>query len=329
MPETMKAVVPTKSGASLRDIAVPEPSAGEILVRVHAAGVNRADVSLAKIPGPDGEAPKALGMEWAGEIIALGSGVTTWAVGDRVACWNRSGGYAEFATCDARCAFPLTAAMSFVDGAILPLVQMTAHNALTVGRFRPGDRVFVNGASSGVGLATMAIARLLGATRIIAGSTSPAKESRLLAAGADDVIDTRAAGWSSLALETTDGVGADVVVDMVSGPEFDETMRATAIGGNIVNVGRLGGQVSPINMDLHALRRIGIHGVTFRSRSMDDIAAIVAGLTRDVWPHIGGKMAPPPLEASFLLSSAEQALALMAANQHFGKIALLPSGEEV
>jgi NADPH2:quinone reductase len=317
----MIAGIASPSGVVVAKVPRPDPGRGELLVKVIAAGLNRADLGAARNafsarPGP-------IGMEWSGEVVALGEGATGFALGDLVAC-SGAGGYAEYAVADAGRALPVGAIDPFASAG-LPLALMTAHNALvTEGRFAAGQSVLVHGATSGVGIALIKIAKLLGARTVIGTSTSAEKRGLLAGFGVDYAIDPGEDGWVQHVLDATDGKGADVVIDMVTGAGINETMRATALHGQIVNVGRLAGKRADFDLDLHALRRIRFSGVTFRSRTPDEIRAIVAHVRRELWPAVEQGRLAIPIDRSFALSDVSAAHARMAANRHLGKILLRP-----
>jgi len=321
--QTMRAGVASADGLTLRDVPVPEPTAGQLLVKVSAAGMNRADLNAARGAGVASceSHGKAIGMEWAGEVVDLGGPDSGFAVGDRVTC-SGSGGYAEYAVADAARTFDVPSDMSYAEAAALPLALMTAHDALVrEGGFTTDQTILVHGASSCVGLATIAIARLMGASRILGTSTRPNRLARLAASGVT-AIDPSNADWPQAVHDATDGRGADVVVDMVTGPGINDTMRATAIHGRIVNVGRLAGTRADFDLDLHALRRLSLVGVTFRSRTPDEVRTIVRDVDRHLWPHVRSGALRLPMDREFDLEDAVAAHAYMLANHHFGKIML-------
>ncbi|MFA7601648.1 MAG: zinc-binding dehydrogenase [Novosphingobium sp.] len=319
----MRAAVSSPEGLVLHDVAVPEPGAEQLLVKVAAAGMNRADLNAARGAGvarPE-DMGRPIGMEWAGEVVALGTDVAGFALGDLVAC-SGTGGYAEFAVCDAGRAIRITpGTLDLQAAAALPLVLMTAHNALALGAFAPGSNVFVHGASSAVGIAAIQIARLHGAGRIGASARNPAKRDRLTGYGADMVF-APGPGWAAEWLNACGG--ADVLVDMIAGPAFDETLSAMALLGRLVLVGRLGGTRAEFDLDRIMLKRLSVVGATFRTRSIGEVRAIVEGVRRDVWPHVLGGRLTLPVDHIFPLAEAAQAHALMAGDGHFGKIVLVP-----
>jgi NADPH:quinone reductase len=327
MAETMMAGVSSEEGLVIAQVPKPAAGPGQILVAVEAAGLNRADLNAAKGAGvaTKGSLGKPIGMEWAGRIVACGEGVQGHAVGDHVAC-SGAGGYAQFAVAESVRAIGFDPGRVPVeDAAVLPLALMTAHNALVgAGNLKPGDNVIVSGASSAVGLAAVRIAKLLGAAFVAATSTNADKRARLGKWGADLVLDPTMDSWVEAYVSATDGHGADVTVDMVTGPSLDLLMRAAATCGRIVNVGRLGGLRADIDLDYHALKRLSLIGVTFRTRSLAEICAIVEGVRADLWRHVESGALRLPIDRTFALEEAPAAHAYMSGNRHFGKIILRP-----
>jgi NADPH2:quinone reductase len=235
-----------------------------------------------------------------------------------------SGGYAEYAVADWGRAVPVPANnMSWEQAATLPIALQTMHNAIvTAGRFKPGESVMIQGASSGVGLLGLQIAKLKGARVVIGTSTNAMRRDRLKEFGADVAIDTTQPNWSEGVLAATDKKGVDLIVDQVSASVANENMKAAAVLGRIVNVGRLGGFKGEFNYDLHALKRIDYIGVTFRTRSAEEVREIVRAMRADLWPDVESGKLKLPIDKVFPLDQAAAALAHMKANQHFGKIVL-------
>jgi NADPH:quinone reductase len=314
----MLAGVACPGGLEVVDVDLPTPGDFDLLVKVASASLNRADLFAAQALRDN--AGQTVGMEWAGTVVEIGSKVSWFGVGDRVVC-SGNGGYAEYACCPAVRAIAMSPELSFDEAAVLPLALMTAHNALIVANMKEGANVLVHGASSGVGLATIRIAQLLGANLVAATSRNADNRERLRDFGANPVVDP-ANGWASALKGATAGHGADVIVDLVTGPGLNETMRAAALLGRIVNVGRLGGMAGEIDLDFHALKRLSLIGVTFRTRTMDEVAAIVRGVAADLWRHVESGELRLPIDSVFPLGEAPAALARMARNEHFGKIVL-------
>lgn len=316
----MKAIISGPGGAVLADVATPRPEAHEILVRVRAASLNRAD--LAGLSAADG---RVMGMEWAGDVVELGSAAGRWRPGDRVMCTG-TGGFAEYAVADAGRACPIPDALaSYEEATVLTLALQAMHDAIvTHGNIQPGDDVLIHGASSGVGLMGLQIARLKGAKRIFGTSTHPQRRARLREFGATHAIDPTQPQWQQLVIDATDGKGVDLVVDQITGADFATTMKTTATGARVINLGRLGGAGGQFDFQSHALRRITYTGVTFRTRSPTEIRELNARMLGDLGEAIADGTLRMPIDSHFALAEAASAFARMAANAHFGKIVLNP-----
>jgi NADPH2:quinone reductase len=323
----MKAFIYGANGAEITDIAKPQPKGTQVLVRVRANGLNRADLGMTKghAHGSAGGVGAVLGMEWAGEVAELGPDARGVKVGDRV-MGSGAAAFAEYTLADHGRLFhiPSTSNMSFEEAATYPVALATMHNAVvTNGALQPGQSVLIQGASSGVGLMAMQIAKLKGAKLVIGSSTDPARRERLKEFGADLAVDSSDPGWVEQVLKATDGKGVDLIVDQVSASVANQNMEAAAILGRIVNVGRLGGMKGEFNFDLHALKRIDYIGVTFRTRTPEEVRAIVKAARADLWPAIEAGKLSLPIDKTFPLAQAAEALAHMKANAHFGKIVLV------
>ncbi|HEX2336963.1 MAG TPA: zinc-binding dehydrogenase [Hyphomicrobiaceae bacterium] len=321
----MKAAVLAESGMEIRDLARPVPGPSQVLVKVRAAGLNRADLMMAagQRHGSAGGPGTVLGLEFAGEVEAVGAAVTTVKPGQRVMC-SGNGGYAEYAVADWGRVSPIPANnMGYEAAATLPVALQTMHDAVvTNGRLKAGETVMIQGASSGVGLMGLQIAKLKGARLVIGTSTNPERRARLKEFGADLALDTTQPNWSALVLEATAGKGVDLIVDQVSASVANENLKAAAILGRIVNVGRLGGFKGEFDFDLHAMRRIDYIGVTFRTRTPEEVREIVRRMRADLWGDIEAGRLRLPIDRTFPLDQAAAALAHMRANAHFGKIVL-------
>jgi NADPH2:quinone reductase len=322
----MKAAVIGAGGVEIRDVPKPAPAPSQVLVRVRAAGLNRADLIMASghMHGSAGGPGAVLGLEFAGEVEAVGAEVKGIRPGDRVMC-SGTGGYAEHAVTDWGRVAPIPANnMSWEQAATLPIALQTMHNALvTAGRLKAGESVLIQGASSGVGLMGLQIAKLAGARLVMGSSTNPGRRARLAEFGADLAIDTTQPEWSQEVLRATDRKGVDLIVDQVSASVANENMKAAAVLGRIVNVGRLGGFKGEFDFDLHAMKRIDYIGVTFRTRSLEEVREIARLMRADLWPHVESGRLKLPIDKTFPLEQAAAALAHMRANAHFGKIVLV------
>ena len=280
----MKAAIAGDNGAEIRDLPKPEPGPNEVVIRARASSLNRADL-LATSRGGGAR----LGLECAGEVDAVGNAVTGIKPGDRVLA-SAAGGFAEY--------------------------------VVTAGRLKRGETLLMQGASSGVGLMGMQIGKLMGASLVIGTSTDPQRRARLKEFGCDLALDSSDPKWPQEVRKATADKGVDVIVDMISGSVVNQNLEAAAVLGRIVNVGRLGGNKGEFNFDVHALKRIDYIGVTFRTRSLDEIGEINRLLRADLWPSVEAGKLSLPIYKTYLLDDIADALSLMRANQHFGKIAI-------
>ena len=322
----MKAAVLGANGIEIRDVEHPTPGPEQVLIKVRAAGLNRADLIVAsgRMHGPTGGPGTILGLECAGEVAEVGAKVTGLKPGDRVMS-SAAATYAEYALADMGRVHRIPANnMSFEQAATLPVGLQTMHNAVvTAGRLKAGDAVLIQGASSGVGLIAQQIAKAKGARLVIGSSTNPDRRGKLTSFGADMAIDSREPAWPDQVLEATDGKGVDLIVDQISGYVANQNLKATAILGRIVNVGRLGGFHGDFDFDLHAMRRIDYIGVTFRTRTVEEVREINRLMRADLWADVEAGRIAIPIDKTFPLDEAAAALAHMKANAHFGKIVLV------
>jgi NADPH2:quinone reductase len=322
----MKAVVvaPGTDGPTLRleSVRDPEPGPHDLLVRVKAAGLNRADLARVQQHFAGGDVNIA-GLEAAGEIKAMGAEVVGFSVGDRVMAMCRDS-YAEFALFDARFAMRVPKGMAWEAAAATPTWYLTAHDALAVnGAMRSGDAVLIQAAAAGVGLAGVQVAKAMGAGRVLGTSRDAAKLARLKSFGLDVGIDTSAQDFTAAAKAETGGRGVDVIMDNVGASVLKGNMEALTIGGRMVGVGRLGGKMAEIDLDLLALKRLRLIGVTFRTRSIEEKAELARRAMADLGPLIeSGKLAPL-VDKVFSLDEALAAQEYMKTNRHLGKIVLM------
>lgn len=321
----MKAAAATENGLEILDIPQPKPRPFELFVKVKAAGLNRADLAAARGRGGHGAIGAPIGLDWAGEIVEVGADAGgTFKPGDRVMCAG-AGGYAEYAVCDWGRVVPIPNHMTFEDAATLPVALGTMHDALvTNGRLKVGESVLIQGASSGVGLMALQIAKLLGAKLVIGTSTSADRRGRLKDFGADLAVDTRDPNWPDLVLNATNGQGVNLIIDQVSGGLVNGNMKAAAILGRIVNVGRLGGGKAEFDFDLHAQRRVTYIGVTHRTRSIEELREETRAMWADLANAVTTARLRLPIDKRYPLDQAKAAQEYMRANQHFGKILLIP-----
>ena len=327
----MKAIVitPSPEGGTLdlRDVPEPTPGPGEVLVRVRATALNRADLAQRQGNYPaqataGGTSLAIAGLEAAGEVAGLGDGVTGYAIGDRVMTMC-GGGYAAFTTVDHRLAVPVPERLSWEEAAAIPVSYMTEHDALiTNARLQAGESVLVHAASSGVGVAAVQIARLWGARPVIGTGGVPAKLEALTKLGMDVGINYRTESFADAVLAATNSAGVDVVIDHVGTPYFQDNLRCMALRARLVSVGRLGGRRGELDLDLLARKRLQLIGVTFRTRTLEERIAVAQRFAADLLPALADGRLRPVIDRVFPLQQALEAQAYMASNAQLGKIVL-------
>ena len=304
----------------------PDPVAGpgEVRIRVRAAGVNRPDIvqRLGRYPAPPG-ASDVLGLEVAGEIDQVGPVVegqaSRWAVGDRVCALLGGGGYSEYAVVDARHALPIPDGLDFVQAAVLPETIFTVFaNVFEAGGLKAGETLLIHGATSGIGVTAIQMAKAAGA-RVIATSRGPEKTAAALALGADISLDASSHDVSAAIAEAG---GVDVVLDMVGADYARINLEALKTGGRWVVIATLSGAKAEIDLMRVMVKRIVLTGSTLRARPADEKARLAAAVEAKVWPWVSSGAVRPPLEATFPLDQAAKAHLHLEAGQHVGKVVL-------
>ena len=302
----------------LRDVPVPEPKAGEILTRVKAAGLNRGEFIAGH--GLSGAAPKAGGIEAAGDVVKVGAGVKEFKPGDRV-MGRAYGAYAEFCIHRIGDAMPAPAKLSWEEAAGAGIAYLTAYDMLWPGgELRSGEWLLVTGASAGVGVASVQLGKLIGAK--VAGSSGSADKLKKLAAlGLDLGLQNRNGGFERAVMEATGGKGVNVVVNNVGGSVFAECIKVLAYKGRLATVGYVDGVVSA-ELDILALhsKRLKLYGVSNKLRSAAEIAEGVRNFSRDVLPALASGHLRPVIDRVFPFAELPQAKAHMESNAHLGKI---------
>lgn len=321
----MKAHILGASGPELADMPVPACGPDDVLVRALAWALNRADLAMARgvVHGGAGGTGAILGLEWAGEVVEVGAGVSDLKAGDRV-MGQGAGAFAEYVVADhGRVQRIPRAAMGYAEAATLPVALHTMHDAVvTHGQVKSNDAVLVLGASSGVGLMGLQIAKRMGATQVIGSSTNAERRGQLRNYGADMTVDTSDSSWVTQVRNATGQRGADVVIDQITGALTSETLHATRVLGRIINVGRLGGNKAEFDFDIHARRRITLVGVTFRTRTRDEVREINRRMLEDLSEPLALGELKLPISHRFAFDQLREALEVMVANRHFGKIVL-------
>lgn len=323
MSDTMTAI--TVEGGrgpaeNLKAVSIPRPvpGPGQILIKVHAAGVNRPDLAqrIGAYPPPPG-APDTLGLEVAGEVLVAAG---RWKVGDKVCALLGGGGYAEYAVCDARHALPIPAGMDYVQAAALPETVFTVFaNVFEHGSLKSGETLMVHGATSGIGTIAIQMAKAAGA-KVIATSRGAGKAAEGLKLGADISVDVTAQDFAEVAKAHG---GVDVILDMVGGDYFAKGLDSIRTGGRIVYIAtQAGGEVSlPIFRLM--MKRALVTGSTLRPRDADEKARLAEAIEAQVWPWIAAGKLTPQIDKTFPLAEAAAAHAYLEGGSHVGKVMLI------
>lgn len=316
----MRAVIARDTKPTIVTIPDPIPAAGELLVAVKATALNRADLLqvAGHYPPPEG-APDTLGLEFAGEVIGIGAGVTRYKVGDRVMALVGGGGYAEKAIVAEAHVIPVPVRLSDEDAAATPEAFLTAYsNMVEIGRLSAGERVLIHAGASGVGLAAIQIAKRIGATVFVTASAS--KHGICREMGADLTIDYKTENFADRIL--ADYPGVNLVIEMVGAPYWDDNIRVLEKWGRLVFVGLMGGGKKEINFGDIMAKRLSIMGSTLRNRTHERKADLVANFTQWAMPHLESGALKPNVWKVLPLDEVEAAHQLMRDNANAGKIVL-------
>ena len=328
VPETMTVIeVPQAGGADAMKLGarpVPKPAAGEVLIRVAVAGVNRPDIvqRAGHYPPPPG-ATDLLGLEVSGTVVATGAGVETWTVGDRVCALTPGGGYAECCVTPAAHCLPIPAGLGMDAAAALPETCFTVwHNVFQRGRLKAGETFLVHGGSSGIGTMAIQLAKQFGARVLTtAGSAEKCKACETL--GADLAINYREKDWVEAVKAFAGKKGVDLILDMVGGDYVQKNLGVLAWDGRLVNIAFLKGAKVELNLGLFMIKRQTLTASTLRAQSDESKAKIAQELQEQVWPLIADGKVKPLIYKIFSLADAAEAHRLMESSTHIGKIMLL------
>ena len=329
IPDTMIAVI-VEGGKGAADalkaakIPTPEPGPGEILIRMRAAGVNRPDIiQRMGFYAPPPGAPDTLGLEVAGEVAAVGENVTRWSIGDPVCARLGGGGYAQYCRVDARHVLPIPKGLSLVQAAALPETAFTVFaNVLESGALKSGETFVVHGATSGIGVMAIQMAKAAGA-RAIATSRGADKTEAALKLGADVSIDSKAEDFAERI--KAEG-GADVILDMVGGAYTPKNLACLKPLGRNVLIATQGGAKAEIDLMRLLRDRLVLTGSTLRPRSADEKARLTGAVEARVWPWIEAGKIKPIVDRTFPLVEAGAAHAYVESGSHVGKVVLLAEG---
>jgi putative PIG3 family NAD(P)H quinone oxidoreductase len=308
--------------------ASPTPKAGEVLVKVAYAGVNRPDClqRSGRYPPPPGASTLA-GLEVSGEVVALGEGVSQWRLGDKLCALTNGGAYAEFVAVPEGQALPIPKGFSMLQAAALPENFFTVWtNVFQRGKLKSGETILVHGGSSGIGLTAIQLAHAFGA-KVFCTVGNSDKVAACLKAGAHTAINYNTQDFVEEVLQLTDQKGVNAILDMVGGSYMQRNLRALAIEGRLLQIAFL--QPSKVEVDWVSLmtKRLTFTGSTLRPRSAQDKAQIASELHAQVWPLLEAGKVKPIIHQVFDLKDAAQAHALMETSQHIGKIMLTVAGE--
>ncbi|RYJ01030.1 MAG: NAD(P)H-quinone oxidoreductase [Acetobacteraceae bacterium] len=328
LPETMIAIQHGAGGGPEVLVPgtapVPAPKPDEVLIRVEATGVNRPDVAQRKgeYPPPPGASP-LIGLETAGEVVALGAEVTAYKLGDKVCALTNGGAYAEYCTAPASQCLPWPKGYDAIRAAALPETAFTVWaNLFGHGKLAAGETVLIHGGTSGIGVTAIQFAKAFGAT-VIATAGSADKCKACLDLGADAAIDYRTQDFVAEVKRITDGKLANVVLDMVGADYFNRNLKCLAMDGRLVIIAFLGGfEVEKADLRPVMTRRLTVTGSTMRPRTTAQKAELAKALREKVWPLLDAGRCAPPIFKLFPLKEAAAAHALMESSTHIGKIVL-------
>ena len=327
VPKHMKVVDVAQPGGPealvLAERPVPEPGRGEVLIKVAAAGLNRADVLQRRgfYPSPAG-APSYPGLEVSGTIVALGDGVTEFKVGDSVCALLAGGGYAEYCRVDAGQVLPIPGSLDMVQAAALPEAMFTVwSNVFVFGRLQQGETLLVHGGSSGIGVTAIQLAAVLGHTVFAtAGSSDKCRFCESL--GARRAIDYKSDDFVAEIAKETAGRGVNVVLDMVGGSYVARNLQVLATEGRLVMIATQGGAKGEIDVMRIMQQRLLVTGSTLRPRSAEFKRAMRDQLLKEIWPLLTAGRIRPVVDSVFALAEASKAHARMESSEHMGKIIL-------
>ncbi|MBK1660230.1 NAD(P)H-quinone oxidoreductase [Paracraurococcus ruber] len=328
LPETMTYIDHGAGGAPEvlvpKQGPLPRPREDEVLIRVLATGVNRPDVAQRKgeYPPPPGASP-VIGLETAGEVVAVGPQAGPWQVGDRVCALTNGGAYAEYCVAPAAQCLPWPKGYDAIRAAALPETFFTVWaNLFGHGRLAAGETVLIHGGTSGIGVTAIQLAKAFGAT-VIATAGSAAKCAAMTKLGADHAVNYREQDFAEAVKEATGGRLADVVLDMVGAEYFARNLRCLAMDGRLVIIAFLGGfEAAKVDLRPIMTRRLTVTGSTMRPRTTAQKGEIAAALRGKVWPLLEEGKVAPPIHQVFPLAEAAAAHALMETSTHIGKIML-------
>jgi putative PIG3 family NAD(P)H quinone oxidoreductase len=325
----MKAIVITSPGGpevlQLQEVSDPVAGPEDLLVAVRATALNRADI-LQRRGGYPQPGPRPLhdipGLEYAGEVVAIGERVQGFAVGDRVMGLLAGGGYASMVAVHHRLAMKVPENMSWAEAGATPEVYITAHDALLQCGLVSGESVLIHAVGSGVGVAGVQIAKVMGATPVIGTAGSAGKLAQAKAIGLDAGVNYHEADFADEALTATGGRGVDVILDVVGADYWDRNLKAMAQKGRMVLVGLMSGAAVNANLGMLLGKRLQVRGTVLRARSLEEKATVTRAFEKSVLPHMASGRVKAIVDRTFPLAEAAAAQVYMESNANFGKIVL-------
>lgn len=326
MTDTMRALLLGRGPEWILDeVPVPTPGPGQVLIRNRASATNNADLPMLAEADPSsgGTGREAIaGFEYAGEIAALGPDAGDWKIGDAVMGGFPSA-FAEYLVADHRFVLPRPEGLAPESACALPTALLTEFGALTVAEYKPGQSVLITGATTGIGMIGVQIAKAVGASRVVATTRTVAKKDLLTSLGADAVIVTGEEDLTEATLAATDGKGADVVLDHVAGDTFAQCLPATAVDGHVVNIGRLAGPASTIDLDALSYRHLTVHGVSFGFSRDWETVPILEAVRDQVLPAVARGDVAPVIDSNLDITDFQQATNRLRSGDAVGKTVLI------
>ncbi|HEY0107251.1 MAG TPA: NAD(P)H-quinone oxidoreductase [Rhizomicrobium sp.] len=309
-------------GLAVVETSKPAPAAGDVLIKVAAAGLNRADLAQAMgaYPPPPG-ASTTLGMEVSGTIEAVGAGVGGWKAGDAVCALIPGGGYADYATASEKCLLPVPKGVGLIEAAALPEVHFTVWtNLMDAARLKAGESVLIHGGTSGIG--TAAIQLCVARGHAVFSTAASAAKCAAIAGLGGVAINYKEQDFVQVVKDATGGKGIDVILDMVGGDYIQRNMSAAALWGRIANIAYQSGMSATVNFAPMLMKRLSLLATTLRGRSNDEKGAIRDAVLAQVWPLIEAGKIKPIIDHTYPLAQAQEAHKRMAGSEHIGKILL-------
>ncbi len=320
----MKAVViDDEQKLHWQDVDAPTSGADEVLIKIHATAINRADLMQRKgfYPPPPG-ASTIMGLECAGEVAAVGENTSKFKVGDRVCALLAGGGYAEIVAVHEGSVLPIPGGDTFIHGACLPEVFATAWlNLFIEAKLQPGEKVILHAGASGVGTAAIQLCKSFGSPCFVTAGTA-AKIATCIELGANAGSNRHEGSFFEKADDFSAGAGIDVILDPVGGSYLEDNLKLLGLNGRLVLIGLMGGNAAQINLAMLLMKRLRVIGSTLRTRPVEEKAVVMAQLLEKVWPKIVSGEIKPIVDTVFPIEEVEKAHALVESDETIGKVVM-------